>query len=190
MLRLDGLRPSDRPGEGALGWRDAARPLLDAGHALGEPAILFRKVEDDEIEAQRALLISRSASAAAETPAAEAPAPDAPAYAPLLDEIAFDDFAKLDLRVGRVTAAEPHPKADRLLRLEVDLGFETRQVLSGIRAWFTPEDALGRSVVVVANLAPRSIRGLDSHGMILMAEDHDGALRFVGSDAEPGAPVR
>ncbi|MEO0558300.1 MAG: methionine--tRNA ligase [Bacteroidota bacterium] len=189
MLALEGVRPStpareDSDPAGGLGWADAGRSLLRAGHAIGEPSILVEKIEDEAVEAQRQRLEDRSAAVSStEEPQGEP-------YAPLANEIAFEDFTKLDLRVGRVVAAELHPKADRLLRLDVDLGFGTRQVLSGVREWFAPEDVQGRSVVVVANLAPRTIRGLESHGMILMAEDRDGTLRFVGSDGEPGAVVR
>jgi methionyl-tRNA synthetase len=137
--------------------------------------------------------------AAAPTPeAAEAAAHDAGAgdtddarpYAPPGETITIDDFAKLDLRAARVVVAERIPKADKLLRLEVDLGYETRQILSGIAEHFAPEDVQGRTVVIVANLAPRKMRGLESQGMILMAEDRDGRLRFVETDGEPGATVK
>ena len=108
-----------------------------------------------------------------------------------LASVAGDDFAKLDLRVARVMACEPVPKATKLLRLDLDLGFETRQVLSGIAEHFAPEEVVGRNVVVVANLAPRTMRGMVSQGMILMAEDRDGRLTFAACpDAEPGAPVK
>ncbi len=92
--------------------------------------------------------------------------------------------------MGRVVVAERIPKADKLLRLEIDLGFETRQILSGIAEHFAPEEVVGRTVVIVANLAPRKMRGLESNGMILMAEGRDGRLRFVETDAEPGATVK
>ena len=197
MLALDGVSDSGAPApanhaRGAadgLGWADAGRPLLEPGHVLGEPAILVEKVDDAAIEAQRALLAERSAAAAADEAETGADADDEAPYAPLLDEIAFDDFARLDLRTGVVTAAEPHPNADRLVRMDVDLGLEQRQILSGIRAWFAPEDMVGKRVVVVANLAPRTIRGLESQGMILFAEDRDGALRAVESAGEAGSRV-
>ncbi len=190
MLALEAVRSSERAGDGGLGWNDAGRPLLDAGHALGEPGILVRKVEDDEVEAQRALLASRSASASGDPDAAEQADGAGTPYAPLSDEIVFDQFAPLDLRVGRIVAAEPHPNADKLLRFDVDLGFETRQILSGVREHFAPEEMVGRSVVVVANLKPRTIRGLESKGMILFAENRDGALLPVEAEGEPGAVVR
>jgi methionyl-tRNA synthetase len=88
--------------------------------------------------------------------------------------IAIDDFAKIDLRVAKILVAERIPKADKLLRLEVDLGYETRQILSGIAEWYTPEDLIGRRIVVIANLAPRKMRGLESHGMLLAASSEGG----------------
>lgn len=190
MLNLGGVRSSERAGAEGLGWGDAARPLLDAGHALGEAGILVRKVEDEEVEAQRQLLESRAASASGD-PDAEQNAEDAgEPYAPLGEEIVFDQFTPLDLRVGKIVAAEPHPNADKLLRFDVDLGFETRQILSGVREHFAPEDLLGKRIVVVANLKPRTIRGLESNGMILFAENRDGALLPVEAAGEPGAVVR
>jgi methionyl-tRNA synthetase len=95
------------------------------------------------------------------------------------DEIAFDDFAKIDLKTGTIRAAEKVPKADKLLKLEIDLGFETRTIVSGIALHFQPEDIIGKQVVVVANLAPRKMRGVESRGMILMAEDSEGKLHFI-----------
>jgi len=105
--------------------------------------------------------------------------------------IVYDDFAKLDLKVGTIVAAEKVEKADKLLKLAVDLGAETRTIVSGIAMHFKPEDIVGRQVVVVANLAPRKMRGIESNGMILMAEDKAGKLHFVNpSEAvEPGSGV-
>ncbi len=180
MLALAGVRDSTAASTDGIGWDDAGTALLDAGHAIGEPGILVAKVEDEAVDAQRQLLADRSAAADTPDLAAEADAPeDAAPFAPLGDAIAFDQFTPLDLRVGRVVAADLHPKADKLLRFDVDLGFETRQILSGVREWFAPDDLLGKRVVVVANLAPRTIRGLESQGMILFAEDRDGTLRLV-----------
>ncbi|MDX1419875.1 MAG: methionine--tRNA ligase, partial [Rubricoccaceae bacterium] len=176
MLNLGGVRPSTPDllaDEASIGWDEAGRSLLPEGHTLGEAAVLFRKVEDEEIEAQRQLLEDRAAQAA---PAEEQDAASEAPYAPLAQTITFDDFARLDLRAGRVTAAEPHPNADKLLRLDVDLGFETRQVLAGVREHVTPEALIGKQVIVVANLAPRTIRGLESQGMLLFAEERDGRL--------------
>jgi methionyl-tRNA synthetase len=93
--------------------------------------------------------------------------------------IEFDDFAKLDLKVGTILSAEKVAKADKLLKLEIDLGTEKRTIVSGIALHFTPEEITGRQVVVVANLAPRKMRGIESNGMILLAEDKAGKLHFV-----------
>ena len=94
-------------------------------------------------------------------------------------EIVYDDFGKIDLKTGVILSAQKVPKADKLLQLEVDLGFEKRTILSGIAMHFEPEAIIGKQVVVVANLAPRKMRGVDSNGMILMAEDENGTLHFV-----------
>jgi methionyl-tRNA synthetase len=94
-------------------------------------------------------------------------------------EIGFDDFAKIDLKIGTILNAQKVEKADKLLQLEIDLGYEKRTILSGIAKHFSPEEIIGKQVVVVANLAPRKMRGIESNGMILMAEDADGKLHFV-----------
>ena len=101
-----------------------------------------------------------------------------PLHTPDTPQIAIDDFVKVDLRVAQIVVAERIPKADKLLRLEVDLGYEKRQILSGIAEWYTPEELIGRKIVVIANLAPRKMRGLESHGMLLAA-----------SNGENGKPV-
>ena len=101
----------------------------------------------------------------------------------LKSEIVFDDFAKIDLKVGTIISAEKVEKADKLLKLEIDLGFEKRTVVSGIALHFSPDDIVGKQVVVVANLAPRKMRGIESNGMILMAEDGEGKLKFVAPDS-------
>lgn len=199
MLRLDGVRPStphDRTASFAVDWEGAGRPLLAAGHGLGTPGILFRKVEDAEIEAQRERLAARAAAAGDRAPSlggrtAEAESINAITdYTPVSEIVSFDSFAALDLRAARIVAAEPHPKADKLLVLTVDLGFETRQILSGVRPHLAPDDVVGTTVVVVANFAPRVLRGLESQGMVLTAEDRDGRLSFVQTSGEPGAVVR
>lgn len=102
-----------------------------------------------------------------------------PEISNLKPEIVFDDFAKIDLKVGTIISAEKVEKADKLLKLEIDLGFEKRIILSGIAQHFSPEEITGKQVVVVANLAPRKMRGIESNGMILMADDNEGKLHFV-----------
>ncbi|HUZ96804.1 MAG TPA: methionine--tRNA ligase subunit beta, partial [Edaphobacter sp.] len=113
--------------------------------------------------------------------------------APDTPQIAIDDFVKIDLRVARILVAERIPKADKLLRLEVDLGYEKRQILSGIAQWYTPEELIGRNIVVIANLAPRKMRGLESHGMLLAAshgEDGKPVLATFGEDIALGSRLR
>jgi len=183
ILRLDGVRGSAPGAEGDLRWDDAARPLLEAGSALGEPQILVAKVDDAAVQAQLDLLKTRSEAAAAAQPAGDAP------YTPVRDTITYDDFAKLDFRVGVVKTAERVKKSKKLIRCEVDLGFETRQVLAGVAQHMSPEDLQGQRVIVVANLAPRKMVGLESQGMLLMAEDRDGKLTMLTADSEPGSTV-
>jgi methionyl-tRNA synthetase len=176
--------------EKMLDWENAgSMKLLSMGYNLREPQLLFRKIEDTEIAEQIQLLKSAAMSIAENQPVIQ----DTPAT-PVIDlkpEIVFDDFAKIDLRTGIITAAQKVPKADKLLQLEVDLGFEKRTILSGIAMHFEPEAVIGQHVVVVANLAPRKMRGIDSNGMILMAEDAQGKLHFVdaGSAALGGWKV-
>ena len=184
MLRLEGVRNSAaHTCDGSIGWDDAARPLLSEGQELGAIEILFHKIEDDVIAKQRAKLEATVA------PAVDEPEPDAP-YTPLGGTIVYDDFAKLDLRVGVVKVCEPVKKSKKLLRCEVDLGFETRQILAGVALHIKPEDLLGRKVVVVANLAPRMMMGLESHGMLLMGTDRREVVTPVSAVAEAGSVVR
>jgi methionyl-tRNA synthetase len=98
--------------------------------------------------------------------------------------ITIDDFVKIDLRVAKVLVAERIPKADKLLRLEVDLGYEKRQILSGIAQWYAPEDLIGRRIIIVANLAPRKMRGLESHGMLLAASHGEDGKPILATFAE------
>ena len=179
MLNLHGVRSSmpGSSGEG-IGWNEAGHPLLEAGHELGEASILFTKIENEAIDVQIEKLKSK-----------EVKEDDVPAFAPVKDEIVYDDFSKLDLRMGTVKVAEKVPKADKLLRLEIDLGFEERQILSGVAEQMNPEELVGKRVVVVANLKPRKLRGFESQGMVLMAENRDGTLNLVNADGEDGAPV-
>lgn len=167
--------------EKMLDWENAGQAkLLSVGYSLREPQILFRKIEDDEVAAQVEKLNTRLAAAKAAMEA-QTPSPAKP-VAPAKAEIQYDDFAKLDLRVGTITAAEKVPKADKLLKLEVDLGSEKRTIVSGIALHFAADSIVGKQVVVVTNLAPRKMRGIESNGMILMAEDSDGKLKFINPD--------
>ncbi|MBK8443940.1 MAG: methionine--tRNA ligase [Sphingobacteriales bacterium] len=146
--------------------------ILPEFHTLNSPELLFRNIEDEEIKVQTDRLAARKAERVAAAPAAVV-------YAPLKESIAYDDFAKLDLRTATIVAAERIPKADKLLKLTLNVGFEERTVLSGIAEHFEPEAIIGRQVLLLANLAPRTMRGVVSNGMILMAEDAEGKLHFV-----------
>jgi len=174
--------------EKILDWENAgSMKLLSVGYSLREPQLLFRKIEDEEIKAQVDKLKAGLVKPETENNNASAPAK----AAEIKPTIQYDDFAKLDFRVGTVTAAEKVEKADKLLKLEVDLGFEKRTIVSGIAQHFQPENIIGKQVVVVANLAPRKMRGIESNGMILMAEDASGQLKFINPDeaTSNGAPV-
>lgn len=160
-------------------WRDGKlAAALPAGHFLSEPEMLFTKVEDNTMEAQIEKLKRMNPAVPAESAQEAAP------VAEIKPEIQYDDFAKLQMIVATITAAEKVEKADKLLKLTLNTGEGERTVVSGIALHYKPEDVLDRQVVLLANLAPRKMRGIESQGMILMAEDSDGKLVFVSpSDA-------
>ncbi len=163
-----------------LDWENAGKTnLLSVGYSLREPQLLFRKIEDAEISLQIEKLNSNKIMSEVEKQKAEAGATAATEKPAIKPVIQFDDFAKIDLKVGTILSAEKVAKADKLLQLEIDLGFEKRTIVSGIALHFKPEDTIGKQVVVVANLAPRKMKGIESNGMILMAEDAAGVLHFV-----------
>ncbi len=177
-----------------LDWENAGKAkLLSIGYSLRAPELLFRKIEDEEVKEQVEKLKIKKLKMESN----EKSQPIAESVHPPLggggakSEIQFDDFAKIDLKVGTITAAEKVEKADKLLKLEVDMGFEKRTIVSGIALHFAPEDIVGKQVVVVANLAPRKMRGIESQGMILMAEDKAGKLHFVnpGTIIDTGSAV-
>ncbi len=159
-----------------LDWENGGKmDLLRRGYSLRAPELLFRKLEDAEIEKQREKLKNNAkASILLVEPEAATKT-----LQEQKETIEFSDFEKVDLRVGTILAAEKVKKADKLLQLQVDLGFEVRTIVSGIALHYTPEEVVGRQVVVVANLAPRKMRGIESAGMILMSEDAEGKLVFV-----------
>jgi methionyl-tRNA synthetase len=160
-----------------LEWENAGKfDLLKVGYSLRAPELLFRKIENEEIEAELAQL---QANVAAKKTTMENTSIEAAKDNSLKPEIVFDDFGKIDLRVGTIIEAKKVEKADKLLELLVDLGFEQRTILSGIAMHFKPEEIVGKQVTIVANLAPRKMRGIESKGMILMAEDAAGKLYFV-----------
>ena len=159
-----------------LDWENAGKiKLLSVGYSLREPQLLFRKIEDEEIAIQVEKLKANSKPQTQTIKVEEKKSE----IANLKSEIVFDDFAKIDLKVGTILTAAKVEKADKLLKLEVDLGFEKRTIVSGIALHFKPEDIVGKQVTVVVNLAPRKMRGIESNGMILMAEDSEGKLHFV-----------
>ena len=175
-----------------LEWENAGKvTLLRVGYSLREPQLLFRKIENEEIEIQIEKLKVKSQKSKEATKMEETHTSEELVTNNLKSEIVFDDFAKIDLRIGTILTAEKVEKADKLLKLEVDLGFETRTIVSGIAMHFKPEDIVGKQVTVVCNLAPRKMRGIESNGMILMAEDKAGKLYFVNPDnkIEAGSSV-
>jgi methionyl-tRNA synthetase len=175
-----------------LDWENAgSMDLLKVGYSLRPPELLFRKIEDTEVAAQVEKLRANLKDSAAAQAAAK-PAEEKPAFTEQKPEITIDDFTKIDLRAGTIVSAEKVEKADKLLKLEIDLGFETRTVVSGIAMHYTPEEIVGKQVTVVANLAPRKMRGIESKGMILMAEDNNGKLIFVSplDAAKNGSEVK
>ncbi len=166
-----------------------AQSKLQTGQTLGNPFYLFEKIEDAVIEGKLAALDAIRQARIAQQ--ASVVAADTKQVTALKGEIQYDDFAKLDLRCGVILEAEAIKGADKLLKLNVDMGFEQRTIVSGIALHFKPEEIIGQKVVVLANLQPRKMRGVESNGMILMAEGSDGKLRFVsaGEHAAPGESV-
>ena len=149
--------------------------LLPAGHTIGEATLLFQKIEDEAIERQLQRLEATKVANAAEQSAGVAP------QKPL---ITYEDFEKMDIRIGTILSAAKMPKADKLLVLRVDTGIDERTIVSGIAQSFDPQEIVGKRVTVLANLAPRKLRGVESQGMILMVENSEGKYRFIAPDAE------
>lgn len=164
-----------------LDWENAGKAnLLSVGYSLRPPELLFRKIDDAEVAEQvEKLKIKKMEVEKMTTDNGQPTTEEQSKIENLKSEIVFDDFAKIDLKTGTIVSAEKVEKADKLLKLEVDLGFEVRTIVSGIAMHFDPAAIVGKQVVVVANLAPRKMRGIESNGMILMAEDADGKLKFV-----------
>ena len=167
----------------AFDWDSLGRTdLLPTGHQLGEPALLFEKIEDSVVEAQvQKLLDTKKANEEANYKAN-----------PIRKDIVFEDFEKLDLRVGTVLSCERVPKADKLLKFEIADGLENRTIVSGIAKHYKPEELVGKQVCFIANLPPRKLRGIESQGMILSAENFDGSLSVMTVDREvkPGSEVK
>lgn len=161
-----------------LDWeRIGATDLVAAGHRIGTPELLFEKIEDDVIQAQLdKLAATKEANLAAES---------SQNIDPQKDSISFDDFQRMDIRVSTILAAEKVAKTKKLLKLTVDTGIDRREIVSGIAEHYTPEELVGRQVLVLVNLEPRTLKGIESRGMILMGEDAVGKLVLL----EPAAPV-
>ncbi len=195
--------------ERMLDWENAGRiDLLKTNYPLLAPSLLFRKIEDAEVAAQVEKLrnnlkqaTSTKMDTSTKAPENTAPVTIGTTTEPIADQpvipigkpvITIDDFMKIDLRVGTILKAEKVEKADKLIRLELDMGTEIRTVVSGIALHFKPEDIIGKQVTVVANLAPRKMKGIESNGMILMAQNGDGRLIFVSplETADNGIEVR
>ena len=167
---------------GAISWENLktnATELLKAGHRIGTAELLFEKIEDAAIEKQLQRLENTKLANKQ-----EAQANTEVTVAPQKELISYDDFAKMDIRIGTILEAEKMPKADKLLILKVDTGIDQRTIVSGIAQSFAPEEIIGKKVTVLVNLAPRKLRGVESQGMILMVENSEGKYTFINPDAE------
>lgn len=166
-----------------LNWELAGTSdILNPGHEVNKPKHLFQKIEDKVVEQQVEKLKEAQRKIEQEEKGIE----------PAKEDISFEDFTKLDIRIGTVLEAEKVPKTKKLLKLKVDTGLDEREVVSGIAEYFNPEDIRGKQVSIVVNLAPKKIKGIQSHGMILMAENADGKLVFISPDEamENGSMVK
>ena len=167
---------------GAITWENLktnATELLKAGHRIGTAELLFEKIEDVAIEKQLQRLENTKLANKQ-----EAQANTEVTVAPQKELISYDDFAKMDIRIGTILEAEKMPKADKLLILKVDTGIDQRTIVSGIAQSFAPKEIIGKKVTVLVNLAPRKLRGVESQGMILMVENSEGKYTFINPDAE------
>ena len=165
-----------------IDWDKMGDGVIPAGHELGEAGLLFEKIEDATIQAQiDKLLATKKAN---EMASVKAP--------PAKENILYEDFMKMDIRVGKIIAAEKVAKTKKLMKLTVDTGIDERTIVSGIAEHYTPEEVIGRQVSVLVNLEPKPLKGIVSQGMILMAENADGTLSFVSPDKEvkPGSEIR
>ncbi|MFC7525130.1 methionine--tRNA ligase [Parapedobacter sp. GCM10030251] len=167
----------------AVGWQEAgSNALLPAGHQLGEAQLLFEKITDEQVNVQLAKL----------SQAKEANVKEAKEVPEAKSNVVFEDFVKMDIRAGKILAAEKVAKTKKLLKLTIDTGIDQRTVVSGIAEFFSPEEIVGKQVSILVNLEPREIKGILSQGMILMAEDADGRLDFVApqTTVQAGSVIR
>ena len=162
--------------ETKIDWKTISQTseLISAGYQIGEAELLFAKIEDEEIQKQMDKLEATKVANIAENKMVE----------PQKETIQYEDFAKMDLRVGTILEAEKMPKANKLLILKIDTGIDVRTIVSGIAESFSPEEIIGKRVTVLVNLAPRNLRGVDSEGMILMTTNAEGKLVFVNPDTD------
>jgi methionyl-tRNA synthetase len=162
---------------GDRAWQDAGKAdLLQTGHLLNEPTLLFAKIEDEAVEKQLQKLqhireLNQSGKAVAK---------------PQKENISYDDFAHMDIRIGTILEAVKVPNTNKLMQLKIDTGMDVRTVVSGIAEYFEPEAIIGKQICLLANLEPREIKGIKSQGMILLAEDATGKLIFVTPEEGTG----
>ena len=179
LLNLSNIQNGDL--QIALDKLKESEPLLTSGHQIGKAEVLFPKIRDRRDKSRLALIEKQKEKLAAilkEEKANE--------RKPIKPSIQYEDFAKLDIRTGTIIAAEKMPKTKKLLKLKVDIGTEQRTVVSGIAEFYWPEEVIGKEVLLLANLTPRKLRGVESQGMILMAENAEGALSFISAEEDWG----
>ena len=167
----------------SLSWEDAGGVnLIEKAHKLNTPELLFERIEDEEIQKQIDKLLSTKKANEVENAVAS----------PQKENISFEDFAKMDIRSARIIEAEKLPKTKKLLKLKVDTGIDTRIIVSGIAEYYEPEEIIGKMVSVLVNLSPKNLKGIESQGMILMAEDKSGKLGFVSptEDINTGSEIK
>lgn len=165
-----------------VAWDAMGADVVPTGHELGDAGLLFDKIEDSQIQAQvDKLLATKKANELAMKK-----------VAPVKENVSFEDFAKMDIRAGKIIAAEKVAKTKKLMKLTVDTGIDQRTVVSGIAEYYTPEEVIGKQVSILVNLEPKALKGIESQGMILMAENADGSLFFVAPEKEmkPGSEIR
>ena len=167
---------------GPVAWNRMGDQIIPAGHTLNEPGLLFEKIEDSQIQQQvEKLLATKKANEMANA-----------RVAPAKPNVTFDDFARMDIRAGKIVAAEKVAKTKKLMKLTIDTGIDTRTVVSGIAEYYAPEEVIGQQVSILVNLEPKLLKGIESQGMILMAENADGSLVFVrpDQDIKTGSEIR
>jgi methionyl-tRNA synthetase len=178
MTKLRGLINLDK-----FEWQELGRTdLIEAGHKINTPELLFELIEDEAIQAQVDKLLATKKANELEQVTVN----------PAKENIVYEDFAKMDIRIGTIIAAEKVAKTKKLLKLTIDTGIDQRTVVSGIAEYFEPEKIIGQQVSILVNLAPKTLKGIESQGMILMAEDADGSLVFVtpATKIKEGSEVR